>query len=270
MLERAELLGVGSTVAIPRGCDLIHANFHLDSPTMTIVVRTHQGREPELTYLPPGVAYDSAERTLALQKRLELLDTMHRVGHPSYRDCLFTALERAEVYDGLAIAMRAGGRVDNSVFRELTDRFRERHGPRSAPLVSALYEERRRSMIVRLRETITDPDSRFFLAGLLSFSRRHDLLETMARHYGDRAIARARVASGVAGLLGGDGNRRLVSAAAAEAMLDDVPAPAFPEWLAHLWQRALSDEEARLVTDYYRQVCEHPMLAPLATAARAA
>lgn len=264
-LVRAEVLNAASVVAIPRGADLIHANFHLDSPTMTLVVRTHQGREPELTYLPPGVAYDSAARTPALQKQIELLDTTHQVAHPLYQECLIAAIEHADIYDGMAIVMRAGARVEDPVFRELVNRFRQQHGERSAPLVSALHEERRRGMIMRLRGTMTDAESRFFLAVLLSFSRRQDLLDTMAAHYGDAATARARVASGVAGLFGGHRDRRLISAAAAQAMLDDLPAAAFSQSLAHLWQRTLSSDESRLVCNYYQQVCNHPLLTPLAT-----
>jgi hypothetical protein len=263
-LERTEVLDSASTVSIRRGRDLIHANFHLDSPTMTIVVRTHQGVEPELTYLPPGVAYDSAARSPALHKRIELLDTMHQIGHESYSDCLRAAIN-SDVYDGMAIVMRAGARVPEPVFQELTGRLRELHGAKSGSLISALNEERRRGVIVRLRSTVIDPDSRLFLASLLSVSCRKDLVDTMALHYVDASAARARVASGVASLLGGDGDRQLISAAAAQAILDGVPAATFPEWAGCLWRRFLSDDEAMILGKYYRHVLEHPLLTPLVT-----
>ena len=54
-MEHFEILQTGRTVPIPHGATLIHSAFHVDSPSVTLVVRTEQDEVPELTYLPPGV-----------------------------------------------------------------------------------------------------------------------------------------------------------------------------------------------------------------------
>lgn len=262
-LECAEVLESGSTLPIPKGSSLIHANFHMDSPTLTLVVRTHQVAEPELTYLPPGVAYDPSDRDMSLHKRIELLDTMHQVKDESYLECVNKAISSSDEYDGMAIAMRAGARVDDTVFRQILLTLQTKHGPKIDLLIPALIEERRRSAIVRLRSSITDSDNRFFLATLLSFSSREDLLDMMTKRYGDSETASVRVADGVGSLLGGGDDRRIVSATAASAMLNDVPVECFPGWASRRWGRVLPDDEIRILMKYYEHVLEHPFLTPL-------
>jgi hypothetical protein len=235
----------------------------MDSPTLTLVVRTHQVAEPELTYLPPGVAYDPSDRDMSLHKRIELLDTMHQVKDESYLECVNKAISSSDEYDGMAIAMRAGARVDDTVFRQILLTLQTKHGPKIDLLIPALIEERRRSAIVRLRSSITDSDNRFFLATLLSFSSREDLLDMMTKRYGDSETASVRVADGVGSLLGGGDDRRIVSATAASAMLNDVPVECFPGWASRRWGRVLPDDEIRILMKYYEHVLEHPFLTPL-------
>ena len=265
-LERVELLDRSSTVEIPRGLGLIHSAFHLDSPSMTVVARTHQTAEPELTYLPPGVAYDSAARSPTLHKRLQLLDTLNQTGHEAYCDCVQRAIDNSDLYDGMAILMRAGAhRVDEPTYLAFTERLLGLHGPKVARLIAALIEERRRGVIVRLRSTVTDPHDRFFLGSLLSFSRRTDLLRAMAQRYGDPAAAREQVARGVGRLLGGDPDMQLIAAAGADAMLADTPAAVFPERAAEQWGRSLTDAEADKLQEFYRGLLAHPLLTPIRT-----
>lgn len=262
-LEGVELLDGNSIVEIPRGEGLIHSTFHLDSPTMTLVVRTHQTSGLEPTYLPPGVAYESSARSLSLHKRLQLLDTLNQTASAFYLDCVRAAIDHSDEYAGMAVVMRAGSHVDQSTFLALTERLRERHGPKASLVVAALVEERRRSTIVRMRSAVTDKDSRFFLASLLSFSRQKELFHAMVQRYHDPVIARQHIVDGVAGLLGGDSDRQIVTATAADAILDGVPASLFPERAARLWQRTLNTQEVASLERFYGQILEHPLLAPL-------
>jgi len=263
-LENAEVLRSGATIAIPQGPQLIHANFHLDSPTLTMVVRTHQSPEPELTYLPPGLAYDSADRSPALHKRAQLLDTLHQVASLDYEECVRMAVRNVDPYDAMTIVMRAGARVSDGFFGELTAYLCHSFGNGAAVLASALAEERRRGVIVRLRSAVVDPDLRFFLAGLLSFSDRCALQHMMLQYYRDPAVVQELVGRGVADLLGGDSDRRVISAAAAQAMLNSVSALEFPQWASKLWCRSLTGDEAAVLGNYYQRVLDHPLLRPLA------
>ncbi|HTK76962.1 MAG TPA: hypothetical protein VL371_16970, partial [Gemmataceae bacterium] len=59
-MRRIELLEAGRTVPIVSGPQAIHSLFHLDSPSVTVVVRTQHdpGTGPQLNYLPPHIAID--------------------------------------------------------------------------------------------------------------------------------------------------------------------------------------------------------------------
>lgn len=264
-LESVEILNNSSTVKIPRGSSLIHSAFHLDSPSMTLVARTHQTADPELTYLPPGVAYDPSARSSSLHKRLQLLDTLSLTGHESYCDCIQAAIDNSNLYDGMAIVMRAGShRVDEPTFRSLAERLRDLHGMKVSPVISALIEERRRSSIVRLRATVTDEESRFFLASLMSFTCRTDLLAAVVQRYGDATIAREHIAKGVSSLLGGgDRDRQIITRAAVDAMLDNVPIWSFAERAARVWHRSITVDEGVKLSTFYEQLMKHPLLSPL-------
>ncbi len=55
-------LGPGDVGVIPAGDDGIHALFHTERPSATVVIRTHGDRSslPQLNLHPPGVAFDAA------------------------------------------------------------------------------------------------------------------------------------------------------------------------------------------------------------------
>src|SRR5450759_3811245 len=56
-LVATEVLDRTSVTRIPAGASLIHSAFHLDNPSMTVIVRTHDSGDAEYTFLRPGVAY---------------------------------------------------------------------------------------------------------------------------------------------------------------------------------------------------------------------
>jgi hypothetical protein len=262
-IQDVEFLTTGSTRPIPRGSSLIHSNFHLDAPTLTLVVRTDQGKEPERTYLPPGLAYDTAMRTPGLYKRIELLDTMHLTGQPFYLECLRDAVRNSDLYDGMAIVMRAGTRVDDLTFQELVQLLRDRHGTEVEIVIDSLNEERRRCAIVRLRSTVVDPERRFFLACLLSLSSRDPFVKTMSSRYGSTNTARDHISLGVGALLGRDADQQKLFAIASEAILEDVSLEAFPGWAGTRLTHSLSDKESENLRMLYLHVSRHPLLAPL-------
>ncbi len=263
-LDGVEILDEHSTVPIPRGRGLIHSAFHLDSPSTTVVARTPQSDEPELTYLLPGVAYNPSDRSPSLHKRLQLLDTLNITGHEIYDACVCDAIDGGNLYDGMAVVMRASSHsIDEPTFLRYAARFLDRHGPGVGPLLPALVEERRRGILTRMRSNITDEEPRFFLACLLSFSRRSELMDVMAKRCGDTASARTRIGQGIGQMLGGDRDRQIVSATAADAMLDDVPPVDFADRVARLWRRELTPSERVKLKVCYESLLRNELLRPL-------
>ncbi len=65
-LKKAELLRKGDSRPIIAGNRLIHSTFHLDRPSLTVVVRTvgETDQLPQYSYLPPTIAYAQKRRPL--------------------------------------------------------------------------------------------------------------------------------------------------------------------------------------------------------------
>src|SRR5258708_4751215 len=74
-LKKAELLRKGDSRTIIAGKQLIHSTFHLDRPSLTVVVRTlgEANKQPQYSYLPPTIAYDSFAIVPSVQRRTQLL-----------------------------------------------------------------------------------------------------------------------------------------------------------------------------------------------------
>ena len=74
-LKKAELLEVGDTRAIIAGNRFIHDTYHLEQPTITVVIRTNAERNhyPQYTYMEPCLAYDHVHGNAGVRRRLQLL-----------------------------------------------------------------------------------------------------------------------------------------------------------------------------------------------------
>ena len=74
----AEYLSRGDIRPIRSGKRLIHSVFHLERPSVTIVVRTARDVEnqPQYSYCKPHVAYDPFYQDPSSVRRLQLLDTL--------------------------------------------------------------------------------------------------------------------------------------------------------------------------------------------------
>src|SRR5688572_5374398 len=74
-----ELLGAGDTRPILSGDRAIHALFHLDRPSVSIVVRTYREPRggPQYSYFPPSLGEDPFNEDPLLLRRLEALVVLH-------------------------------------------------------------------------------------------------------------------------------------------------------------------------------------------------
>src|SRR6476619_7122692 len=83
-MKKMELLEAGRTVPIVSGAQTSHSLFHLDSPSVTVVVRTQHdpGTGPQFNYLPPHVAIDPHHSDLLPARRNQLLDVLEQAEDP--------------------------------------------------------------------------------------------------------------------------------------------------------------------------------------------
>lgn len=196
-LERCERFERGAVQPIAPGSDYIHRLFHLDQPSATIVVRTLSSPEhqPQFSYDPPSVAYDPFFEDAATTKRLQCLGALFRAGDPSAVETarawiadadlhtaflVLSALRRALVQGDLR---RLFGGGDDGRFGQLVDAARPRHGAAIDELARVFAEQGRVDQLVALRNHVTDPGQRQFLALLLNVDDRESIVSLVAQSF---------------------------------------------------------------------------------------
>jgi hypothetical protein len=84
LLKGVEGLGKGDVRRILPGGEFIHALFHLDRPSATITIRTHQAPSalPQYCYLKPHVAFDPFYKEPLTAQKIQSVRMLLRMGHP--------------------------------------------------------------------------------------------------------------------------------------------------------------------------------------------
>lgn len=187
-LERVEteILRPGCIRPIHAGDQLIHQLFHLELPSVTIVVRTYEDRPhlPQYNYLPPGLAVDPQDHDQQRIRRLLLLGNMAK----GYLDGLNEYARRAIEISDLAnvfhlfssLTRREAAR---EILGELYAIARERHGDVIDLFRQVCEEERRTRTVISRRAKVSDPEARFLLALLMLMPDRDSVFETIRLQY---------------------------------------------------------------------------------------
>jgi len=179
-LKKAELLEARRIVPIVSGRTGMHSLFHLETPSVTVVVRTHSdpGTGPQFTYLPPHIAIDPIQSDTLTNRRKQLLDVLERTGDSDYPGLVAEMIERLDFERGFFILQNCITHLRNlGAWEMIWEIFEQKHGRLAAPVLPTLEEIIRRDGIAALRGNIEDVEHRFFLALLLNLERREDLLE---------------------------------------------------------------------------------------------
>lgn len=191
-LAEVRLLRQGDVVPIRSGDGFIHGLFHLEHPSLTLVVRTWQdpGVAPQYSYTPPGVAWDPFYRPMTLRRRVEALGALRRLDLARYLDLTAATLMEGDLFEVFTILSRAHRLLrdeDQGVFDGLCEVARRRHGPLVDRLVPAFRSFERIARIHGMRDTVTDPEHRFFLALLLNVPNAPEILRLVADRFPERA-----------------------------------------------------------------------------------
>ena len=187
--QRFEILGPGDTRTIGAGKSLIHALFHLERPSVTIVIRTLREPEagPQYLYHPPSLAIDPFAEDPLLARRLEALEVLHAIDPAGHEQAVGELFDDADLLAVFRVAKHHLGRVQNlERLRELLERARPRHGARIDLLMPVLEEIARLGAIIHKRTLMTGADHRYFLALLLNLPTRAAVFEAVALRYPGR------------------------------------------------------------------------------------
>ena len=185
------LLEQGCTESIVSGTSQIHSLFHLDSPSITVVVRTHSdpASAPQFTYLPPHLAVDPIHDDALTARRKQLLDVLEQTGEPSYADLVAKMLRGLDFERGMFVLQNCLGHLRRlGKWEKCLQLFRKKHGHLGEFVGPTFDEIVRRDAMVELRKTIVDPAHRFFLALLLNVPTRVDILRMIGERFGANPV----------------------------------------------------------------------------------
>ena len=185
-MKDTRLLDTGSTVPIVSGRAHIHSLFHLDTPSISVVIRTHSdpGTGPQFTYLPPHLAVDPLHSDALTNRRKQLLDVLEKTGDPAYLELVTGMLRDLDFERGFFILQNGVGHLQSlGHWDECLQIFREKHGRLADRAASTIVEIVRRDGLVELRRSVTEIEPRFFLALLLNVPSRQDILDMVAQRF---------------------------------------------------------------------------------------
>lgn len=187
-LATASLLRRGDIQPIRSGSGLIHSVFHLDTPSVTVVVRTLRDADagPGRQYLRPHLALEDSAPDGLLTRRLQLLDLLVRIRSPRYEETALAMLDHSPLLETFHILNRCRARCssEDALYSRLIERAYSRHGGRVALLLDVIEERRREAFLIARRARVTDPDHRLFLALLLNLPDRDSILRMVRDIHG--------------------------------------------------------------------------------------
>ena len=190
-LKKAELLETGSTVAITSGQTGMHSLFHLETPSVTVVIRTHSdpGTGPQFTYLPPHLAVDPVQSDALTLRRKQLLDVLEQTLDPEYSTLVLEMITSLDFERGFFVLQNCIGPLRSlGTWEDVWKAFSQKHGKAADRILTTLEEIIRRDGIVALRSSIEDVEHRYFLALILNLENRNDLLEMVGKRFSGNAM----------------------------------------------------------------------------------
>lgn len=185
VLDDVGILVRGDVRPIVAGPEFIHAVFHLDMPSVTVVVRTPTTGE-RVDYFRPHLALDaSAHEDPVRRRRLQALDLLERLGGEQYEKVAIEALADADLCTTFQILSRARARRGSapSSWARCMAAASSRHGARAHALIPVLEEAERTVILTTRRQKVTNRDHRFLLALLLNLTDRASILAMINQRY---------------------------------------------------------------------------------------
>jgi hypothetical protein len=189
-LRRSEVLTEGAVRPIPSGPGFIHSLFHLERPSVTIVVRNGSSNHPfpQYDYRHPGLGIDILERDERLGMRMRGVRSMEAVA-PG--DGLQVAIDLVRTED-LWTAFRVTEYWFNSVsddegFDDLAAALAARDATLGGLVVEMFGEERRQGRLLRRRGMLDQQRHRLLLAVLVNLPDPGFVAATMAELFPGRA-----------------------------------------------------------------------------------
>jgi hypothetical protein len=185
-LREIEALRPGDVREIRTGREFIHSLFHLERPSVTLLVATFDDprSDSSITYFRSGLAARIHRVDADKARRVRALSLVHATAPDAYPDAVakLAAHHPAEAFFALKHASET---LDADGLMEVMERARSEADELFDSFAETFEENRRLSNIIERRALITDATHRFFLAVLLNAPDRAAILRLIADRFPD-------------------------------------------------------------------------------------
>jgi hypothetical protein len=183
-----ELLQKGDVRPILAGERMIHSTFHLDRPTLTLVIRTYSEymATPQFTYWPPSIAIDDGDPPPRLDRQLKLLLLLRECGDPTFAKHAASFLRGTDFRAASHFFKTHYEHLrenDPATLKRLVAVARKSHGSLVDTWPAVFAEDARGNDIFRYRTFVQNLEHRYFLALLLNLHDRKSILKFISLRY---------------------------------------------------------------------------------------
>ena len=186
-LKKAELLGAGDTRAIIAGNRFIHATYHLDQPTITVVIRTNSEKNqlPQYSYLEPFMAYDPVHGNTGVRRRFQLLEMLNSTGRDKELfDAFKYLLDDVNHYYAFLYLREAYKLIGSETKRNLlVSSAGSKHGRLAEIFRLVLDTQAQRDNVRRLAEKIGQEDLQFFTGLLRNIPKGGEIVKIISDRF---------------------------------------------------------------------------------------
>lgn len=187
-LLAVELLRAGDVRPIRAGSGFVHALFHIDRPSVSVVVRTgiDAFTGPQYEYSRSGLAADPFARSESVARKIQTLDMLHEVDHPQFEPMAIAAVLRADSFVAFRILKHLMKRISHQKYLNFLESIRPSHAGLIDSLKSDAAEQTRVKHIALCLRRSKRPEHRFFLGLLLCVPDRSRLLDLVHQGFPDQ------------------------------------------------------------------------------------
>jgi hypothetical protein len=188
-LKHARLLNAGDACEIALGDRFIHSVFHLEVPTVSVVIRTPERNSegpPPFSYYRSGIARVPFYVSELLKRQTQFLELTYRLSPTDFERRLADCIGRLDCYSVFEILAGLSIRIGNEPLEPAFELAIARHGE----IIGLLEEEtfasgKERRALHEQRARLEDQELRFALALLQEVPTRNAIIDVIRQRSPD-------------------------------------------------------------------------------------
>jgi hypothetical protein len=188
-MERSEILWTGDVRTIASGFEFIHALFHLERPSVTVVIRNSWSDHPfpQYEYRLPGIGVDSLFADDLLDLRLRGLHSLHRIDGGAARQVALDVVTEQDLWTAFRVCDSwARGFSDMAGLQPLVEELGRRDSTLHDLLEPMYAEELRRARLLARRGMLQESHHRLLLALIVNLPDRSSIHDAVGQAFPGR------------------------------------------------------------------------------------